>query len=530
MGAVVQTSTTLNSTECPPTVTFEKTGLPASTPFETRVIACNEQGSAGYAGCVSFNEAVGCVQPHLAVPASQPSHTNGVPPQPLPLMQVDTPSLASERITSLFIEWENPEFSNGYPILETELRVNDIVYNFSADTNSTTIHGLTPATQFSGELRWRNEQGWGPWSSQVWMTTLPTIPDAPPSPECGAASPDGSLATTTERLVVTVTAANATNGLAISDYEVELLLSASVTEYAGVLVFNDTVDDAIDGGDRRGRVFGLTTTDMQLPPGLALDSSTKFHVRSRARNTLGWSQWSSLSQECSVASPVFNPLWIILILCAVMVGLGICLFCVWKSNLGKIIAPRLRRKQQREIISDFVSSDMTAMEEQDPELVINPIFVHKMKRERERQRKAKVKKTGTGKIGGLARLGINLHSEPKVAVDPKKIDIMGVDRYLEKDKGIVDQSKQLSAYDREQQQKKLTKAGKHAANKSRLHAEQGNKEKLQQARDDARAAVRAGAEARAVAEASMGDDYDPIEASYASNRGKSVKGGYTAAL
>ena len=172
------------------------------------------------------------------------------------------------------------------------------------------------------------------------------------------------------------------------------------------------------------------------------------------------------------------------------------------------------------------------MEEQDPELVINPIFVHKMKRERERQRHAKVQKGGTGKSGGLARLGLNLTAQPKGPVDPKKLDMMGVDRYLERDEGILDTSKQLTALEREEQQRKLQKAGKHAANKSQLHAEDGKKQQLQRARDDARAAGRAGGEARAAQEMEMArnERYDHIEASYASRGANSSMSMYTTAL
>jgi len=226
------------------------------------------------------------------------------------------------------------------------------------------------------------------------------------------------------------------------------------------------------------------------------------------------------------------PIWtIIIILAAVLLGLGLCIFLMWKANLGKILSPKLRRKQHREIISDFVSSDMTPMEEHDPELVINPIFVHKMKREKERQRKQKVKGTGTGKSGGLARLGINLAAKQPEKVDPKKLDMMGVDRYLEKEKGIVDASKQMTAYEREMQQKKLTKAGKAAATKSNLVSELNKKDEIQRARDDARNAVKAGGDARKAAEAKLAEEeeFDPMAASYGA-RGKSGKGGYTAAL
>jgi hypothetical protein len=271
---------------------------------------------------------------------------------------------------------------------------------------------------------------------------------------------------------------------------------------------------------------------MALPLEMALDAGVHFHAMARAENNLGWSGWSASSEACSVTSKQFNPLWIYLILGAVVLALILCMYCIYKSNLGKILAPNLRKREKREVIGDFVSSEMTPMEEQDPELVINPIFVHKMKRERERQRHAKVQKGVTGKSGGLARLGLNLTAQPKGPVDPKKLDMMGVDRYLERDEGILDTSKQLTALEREEQQRKLQKAGKHAANKSQLHAEDGKKQQLQRARDDARAAGRAGGEARAAQEMEMArnERYDHIEASYASRGANSSMPMYTTAL
>lgn len=522
---------------------YTATGLPDSTPFRADVFGCNAMGPSSSSACASFVASAGCdstMQP--------PSHTTGVPPQPSRVISLEDPFLEGLRIHSLFLRWNlpfawhNPDptssalLTNGYPILETQLCLNGAApISLMPDVTAYNTTGqLPPATQFSAVLRWRNERGWGAWSNVAWMTTLPTVPERPPAPACGGQAPDGSITTTAERLVFNVGKTSSTNGQPILQYEVRLVLASST--YAGVVVFNETLwheeTPPALSSFARGRVFGLVSSDMALPLEMALDAGVHFHAMARAENNLGWSGWSASSEACSVTSKQFNPLWIYLILGAVVLALILCMYCIYKSNLGKILAPNLRKREKREVIGDFVSSEMTPMEEQDPELVINPIFVHKMKRERERQRHAKVQKGGTGKSGGLARLGLNLTAQPKGPVDPKKLDMMGVDRYLERDEGILDTSKQLTALEREEQQRKLQKAGKHAANKSQLHAEDGKKQQLQRARDDARAAGRAGGEARAAQEMEMArnERYDHIEASYASRGANSSMPMYTTAL
>jgi len=517
-------------------IEYEVTGLPSATPFRVNLIGCNALSApvaTVESACVRFC-AGGCTVAEDALESCNsqlqpPTHTTGVPPRPGNVANLEVDTLLDERINTLFLTWENPIFDNGYPLLETELRINGESGQTVVLTPNDTEFNITnmpAATQFSTEVRWRNAEGWGEWSNLAWMTTLPTRPERPPAPTCGGESPDGSVVTTTERLVVNVKQTNSSNGQPVTHYFVELMLAPTEGIHAGTIVFNETRESDLDG-----RIFGLKSSDLRLPPGVPLDAGTRFHARSKALNSLGWSGWSPVSDSCAVAAHEF-PIWtIIIILAAVLLGLGLCIFLMWKANLGKILSPKLRRKQHREIISDFVSSDMTPMEEHDPELVINPIFVHKMKREKERQRKQKVKGTGTGKSGGLARLGINLAAKQPEKVDPKKLDMMGVDRYLEKEKGIVDASKQMTAYEREMQQKKLTKAGKAAATKSNLVSELNKKDEIQRARDDARNAVKAGGDARKAAEAKLAEEeeFDPMAASYGA-RGKSGKGGYTAAL
>merc|ERR1711871_1427954 len=112
--------------------------------------------------------------------------------------------------------------------------------------------------------------------------------------------------------------------------------------------------------------------------------------------------------------------------------------------------------------------------------------------EAERKAKfAKMKAMGTGRSGGLARLGLSLEDRV-VEVDPKKMEITAVDTYLTKDKGIHDASKALSAHERALQQKAITKGAKKAATRSALNEEHGRKDAYGQARQCARGAARAG--------------------------------------
>ena len=178
-----------------------------------------------------------------------------------------------------------------------------------------------------------------------------------------------------------------------------------------------------------------------------------------------------------------------------LAGVIVCALCCWKSQLGMVLAPKLRKRKDQEVLAEFVSSDMTPMEEQDPELVLNPIFVHKMNREKDRQRKKKLAKmsSGTGKSGGLARLGINIGAQAE-KMDPKKMNILAVDTFLEREKGVVDESKNLTPYEREMKAKELRKGAKKAATNSKLTEEMRRKEELNKARSGARIACKAAGE------------------------------------
>jgi hypothetical protein len=132
--------------------------------------------------------------------------------------------------------------------------------------------------------------------------------------------------------------------------EVRLVLASST--YAGVVVFNETLwheeTPPALSSFARGRVFGLVSSDMALPLEMALDAGVHFHAMENAENNLRLSGWSASSEACSVTSTQFNPLWIYLILWALVLALILCMYCIYKSNLGKILAPNLRKREKRE--------------------------------------------------------------------------------------------------------------------------------------------------------------------------------------
>ena len=219
------------------------------------------------------------------------------------------------------------------------------------------------------------------------------------------------------------------------------------------------------------------------------------HESSLLVRALGLSSWSENSTTCQttgVPAPPFDYFLYVIVPLVALLGCVIVGFVVHVfTNLSKVIAPKLRRRDDKPIISEFVSSDMTPMEEHDPELVMNPILVHKMKRNEDKKRKEKLaKKAGAtgGKTGGLARLGLRIdESQPKV--DPKKLEISAVDTYLERSKNVFDASKGKSAYEREVAGKALAKGARKAQVKSSVNEALAKSEGRAEARVKARQAV-----------------------------------------
>jgi len=79
-----------------------------------------------------------------------------------------------------------------------------------------------------------------------------------------------------------------------------------------------------------------------------------------------------------------------------------------------------KRRELQVNMEDYMSRDAMPMEDEDPELTINPIIAARVKMERERQRAAKRNRTGglgTGKSGGLRRLNLGVSKPAESSVD-----------------------------------------------------------------------------------------------------------------
>ena len=98
------------------------------------------------------------------------------------------------------------------------------------------------------------------------------------------------------------------------------------------------------------------------------------HESSLLVRALGLSSWSENSTTCqttSVPAPPFDYFLYVIVPLVALLGCVIVGFVVHVfTNLSKVIAPKLRRRDDKPIISEFVSSDMTPMEEHDPPAVV----------------------------------------------------------------------------------------------------------------------------------------------------------------
>jgi len=117
------------------------------------------------------------------------------------------------------------------------------------------------------------------------------------------------------------------------------------------------------------------------------------------------------------------------------------------------------------MMNQYATNDATPMEETDPNLVINPILVNKMKSEREAERKRKLKKgrSALGKSGGLAKLGLSIAPKiPKTADEERRVKMNQVDKYMGVGPPVADRVMD------DVQRDKLMKKGEKAASKSNL--------------------------------------------------------------
>ena len=149
---------------------------------------------------------------------------------------------------------------------------------------------------------------------------------------------------------------------------------------------------------------------------------------------------------------VFLIVIIVIILVCFIIAM-ICVYLIWKHNLHKVFAPKLRRKREAEPkVEDFMSPDFMPMEDEDPELFVNPVLAAKMQFKKDRENKSKKKGAGTGKSGGLRRLNLGVFTgdtkkAPKTMAQQRAgvLEFMGVEegpkktvREVALEKGVSD--------------------------------------------------------------------------------------------
>lgn len=420
--------------------------------FLINASTCNSIGESLKDACVCDDPLCrkGCVREPI------PAHTHAIPAKPIPPAQVADPNLAPEKSRTLFVTWTLPK-DHGKPVEEVEVKVGNLTFNVliggsgssssssrmqrrrltTMDDTSLNVTGLDPATIYPVSVRMRNVIGWGEWSPTAYLSTTPERPARPPAPVCDA---DGNGP---DRLEVAIGEANS-NGLAILEYEVRVThsemaeMAEMVGKYGHGFLYWASVPADIEPlahlvtADNSSRyafsAFGGNTT---------LNSSTPYNVTVRARNEIGWGEWSEAGIDCATTRELvlFDLLVIVIPLAACLCCLCCCVI-IWKcTDAKKILAPRTKKLElNQDPLEDFIVKEDTAMEDLDPELNMNPVLLAKIALEHEaahaRKRGGKAKPTGGGPVtGGLKRLGINLAG--KEDSGPKKIGLKEIDVRLQ---------------------------------------------------------------------------------------------------
>lgn len=140
-----------------------------------------------------------------------------------------------------------------------------VQFTVSSD-RSTDITGLTPGTKYYFWARTHNEKGWGGWSVRSEATTW-DVPDAPSSI---------TLSEITQTTLKAAFVPNYAGGTAVLEYQI------------GYGTHPNTAQQFIDASGGDAFITGLS-------PGI------KYYFWARARNSVGWSNWSFTSSTYMVA-------------------------------------------------------------------------------------------------------------------------------------------------------------------------------------------------------------------------------------
>jgi len=180
--------------------------------------------------------------------------------------------------TSVYITFSDPSDNGGDAIDARQIAYRitgsahaDELTNISSD-KSTTVTGLQPGTSYYFWARVHNSYGWSTYGPHITVTTL-NKPDAP-----GIVS----LSAVTQVSVRASFVDGDTNGAAILERQIGYTTSAVVVTPTTILTYS-----------------GATTVTGLAP-------ATKYYFRSRTRNSVGWSSWSTASTVTTLAGVRIN--------------------------------------------------------------------------------------------------------------------------------------------------------------------------------------------------------------------------------
>ena len=397
--------------------TFSLSGLVAGCSYTVNVTAKNALGSSD-GQVVAF-------------------HTYAEPNAPQQPTISPTASLDEKR-GALVLEWEAPS-AHGLPIREYELEYSSpedggepIIVTVDGSMTTHTIANLSAASVYEVRIRARNDVNWGEWTAADYL--LWTDPDVPDPPYL--ISEDG-LSTTQQGLLCASYAptsnprgedddSNAVslvlgtvegNGLGVQHYQLQAVhagwaldssgnptrtpvgcSAAAITATCANSSFTDAGNCSLESayGDTQVPVFGL------LP-------DTPYCYRVRAKNALGYGEWADFVQ-CTTEVEYEDPFQLWWVLVPILACTCICLAGGFYKYYQRKVVPRLKKKSE-DNIDHYISRNDAPMEDDDPEIVMNPVLVAKLQAQKNAamgRKGQKQKGVGGGtKTGGLARLGFS---------------------------------------------------------------------------------------------------------------------------
>ena len=399
----------------------EVSGLQTGTSYAISISTCNVDGELSLASAeLGVGEA----------------HTHAVPDRPA-APRIDTGADVTPR--GFTVLWEAPSSAcrgqagcvddHGLAVDALELEFDGQVVDASLGGGAHVATDLKPATAYPVRLRFNNSLGASDWSDIAYLWSDPTVPDQPDPPAC-------SESLRSARMLAVVPGEVVSNGKDVVAWEFETRPMAA-TSGEGDYASNTSVDPARLADSCGSLLFDGAPSELATPPsacdGAALLSDgvdtpeAEYRVRARAVNALGASGWSDAT-VCSTAAEAVEPFPVVFLV-AGLGGAVLCLVCamiaVWKTNLHKVVAPKLRRKKPNdEPLKTFVTQEAVPNEDEDPELVMNPVLMAHLALEEDRTaRKGKEAKKGSkgkaGRSGGLRRLGLNIDGSKQGPSRPK---------------------------------------------------------------------------------------------------------------